>query len=238
MGTEIKSNFDDIRRQAKQTRRRSRWNMLWSVPFFLVCKLFSFVVRYPYVFLVAAIIVVAAFFVHRVGTTSDVKITHTEHIGKTVNHVTQIKAIGQWEALNISCEEMVDSVEEHILGDKHLIKIFHGRIILGIDLKDAPPKWLVVNGDTAFICLPKVKVLNPDFIDEARTRTFYEKGTWNEEANEALYQKARKAMLRRNLTAAQKTLAAENIRRQFESMFVSFGYKEVVFLPEPYKKNP
>lgn len=238
MATEIKSNFDEIKRQAKQSRRRSRWNMLWSVPFYLLCKLFSFVVHYPYVFLVALIIGVAAFFVHRVNTTSDIKLTHTEHIEKTVNHVTQIKAIGQWEALNISCEELVDTVEEHIFGDKYLVKIFHGRIVLGIDLKDARSNWFVAKGDTAFICLPKVKVLNPDFIDEARTRTFYEKGTWGEGANEILYQKARAAMLRRNLTAAQTTLAAENIRRQFESMFVSFGYKEVVFLSEPHKKNP
>ncbi len=238
MATEIKSNFDEIKRQAKQSRRRSRWNMLWSVPFYLLCKLFSFVVHYPYVFLVALIIGVAAFFAHRVNTTSDIKLTHTEHIEKTVNHVTQIKAIGQWEALNISCEELVDTVEEHIFGDKHLVKIFHGRIVLGIDLKDARSNWFVARGDTAFICLPKVKVLNPDFIDEARTRTFYEKGTWGEGANEVLYQKARAAMLRRNLTAAQTTLAAENIRRQFESMFVSFGYKEVVFLSEPHKKNP
>lgn len=96
----------------------------------------------------------------------------------------------------------------------------------------------MVKGDTAFLSLPKVKILNPDFIDEARTRTFYEKGVWNEEANEALYQKARKAMLRRNLTAAQTALAAENIRRQFESMFVSFGYKEVVFCPNPIKRIP
>ena len=50
--------------------------------------------------------------------------------------------------------------------------------------------------------------------------------------NEVLYEKARKAMLRRNLTSIQINVATDNIHRQFESMFLSFGYKTIIFLPE------
>lgn len=237
MGTDIKSNFDDIKRQAERNKRRSRLDLLWSMPAYLAGKLLAFIVRYPYVFLVAAIAVAATVLVRNAKSTAGIHLSHTEHIGKTLNHVTQIKAIGQWEALDISCEEMVDTAEKHLLGDKSLVKIYSGNIRLGIDLKEAGKGWFASVEDTAYLCLPKVRLLNADFIDEARTRTFYEKGTWSESASQALYDKARKAMLRRNITGAQMQLAAENIRRQFESMFLSFGYRQVVFLPKPYERK-
>ena len=232
MEPEIKSNFDDIKRQGERSRRRSRLGLLLSVPVFLIGKLAAFVVKYPYVFLVAAIAVAAVFFANRLRSTSEIKVEHTEAIGMTTNHITQIKAIGQWEALHISCEEMVDTTEKHFFGDKNLIKIYRGTLIVGIDLSGAKKNWFTAKGDTAFLRLPKVRLLNPGFINEAKTRTFYEKGSWNESASEALYEKARKAMLRRNLTSTQMNIATDNIHRQFESMFLSFGYKTVIFLPE------
>ena len=232
MEPEIKSNFDDIKRQGERGNRRSRLGMLLGVPVFLIGKLLTFVVKYPYVFLVAIIAVAAVWFANRFRSTSEIKVGHTEAIGRTTNHITQIKAIGQWEALHISCEEMVDTTEKHFFGDKNLIKIYRGTLIVGVDLSDAKKNWFTAKGDTAFLRLPKVRLLSPDFIDEAKTRTFYEKGSWNESASEALYEKARKAMLRRNLTSTQMNIAAGNIHRQFEAMFLSFGYKTVVFLPE------
>lgn len=232
MEPEIKSNFDDIKKQGERAKRRNRWSMLISMPVFLFGKFMAFVVRYPYLLLIAAIAVAVVFFANRFRSTSEVKIEHTGSIGRTVNHITQVKAIGQWEALHISCEEMVDTTEEHFFGDKNLIKIYRGTMIIGIDLADAAKDWFTARGDTALLRLPKVRLLNPRFIDEAGTRTFYEKGTWNERVNEVLYEKARKAMLRRNLTSIQINFATDNIHRQFESMFLSFGYKTIIFLPE------
>ncbi len=232
MEPEIKSNFDDIKRHGERSRRRSRWGLWLSVPVLIIGKLAAFVVKYPYVFLVAVIAAAVVFFANRLSSTSEIKVAHTETIGRTTNHITQIKAIGQWEALHISCEEMVDTTEKHFFGDKNLIKIFRGTLIVGIDLADAKKNWFTAKGDTAVLRLPKARLLNTNFIDEAKTRTFYEKGSWNERASEALYEKARKAMLNRNLTSAQMNVAADNIHRQFEAMFLSFGYKAVVFLPE------
>ncbi len=232
MEPEIKSNFNDIKRQGERYRRYNRMRNLLGVPVFIVGKLLAFVARYPYVFLVAVIAAAVVLFAYRLRSTSEINVKHTEAIGRTINHVTQIKAIGQWEALHIMCEEMVDTTEKHFFGDKNLIRIYRGTLIVGIDLADAKKGWFSAKGDTAFLRLPKVKLLSPEFIDEAKTKTFYEKGSWNERTNEALYEKARKAMLRRNLTSAQMNIAADNIRRQFEAMFLSFGYKTVIFLPE------
>ena len=232
MEPDIKSNYDEIKRQCQRNKRRSRWELLLSVPVFLIGKLVGFVVKYPYVFLVGLIAVVVVFFAHRFSSTSEIKVEHTEQIGRTPNHITQIKAIGQWEALHISCEEMVDTTEEHFFGDKNLIKIYRGTLIIGLDFADAKKDWFTARGDTAFLRLPKVRLLNTRFIDEARTRTFYEKGNWDERVNEVLYEKARKAMLARNFTSTQINVATDNIHRQFESMFLSFGYKTIFFLPE------
>ena len=77
MEPEIKSNFDDIKRQGERAKRRNRWSMLISMPVFLFGKFMAFVVRYPYLLLIAAIAVAVVFFANRFRSTSEVKIEHT-----------------------------------------------------------------------------------------------------------------------------------------------------------------
>lgn len=205
--------------------------MSWKTPFVLLWRIMKFVARYPYVFLVVLIAVAAIVLTKKISHTSDVHIEHTAQIGSTLTRITRIKAIGQWEALHLSCEEMADTLEEHLLGNKNLVKIYRGTMIIGVDLDEAGHNWFTTRGDTAVLRLPRAKLLNPEFIDEARTRTFYEKGHWNADVNIALYHKARRGMLRRNLTPQTLATATRNIEAQFESMFLAFGYKAVEFVP-------
>lgn len=193
-------------------------------------KVLKFVAKYPYVLLAVAVVAAVALFYHCLSTTSEVSVGHTEGIGRTATQITDIKLIGQWEALNISCEEMVDTFEEHFFGDKELVKIYTGKMRLGVDFGNEAADRLSVQGDTVVVRLPKVRLLNPDFIDEAHTRTFYERGQWGAAANRALYEKARRAMLKRNLTASQLNIAADNVRRRLREVFLAFGYNDVEFV--------
>jgi hypothetical protein len=75
--------------------------------------------------------------------------------------------------------------------------------------------------------LPRIDLLDYDFIDEARTKAFYESGNWTAADREALYQKARRQMLAHGLTPANKRAAEQNGDTQIRRLLKSMGYNQV-----------
>jgi hypothetical protein len=69
--------------------------------------------------------------------------------------------------------------------------------------------------------------LDDDFIDEARTKSFHESGRWKGEDREALYQQARRQMLKNCLTKENLRKAEENGEAQVRRMMQSLGYQHV-----------
>ena len=159
---------------------------------------------------------------------SHVEIGSDDTIGDTPTQIQSIKAIGEWEFLSISNEELVDTVRKGLLKDDQLVRIYYGTLRLGINMHQARPHWLTVQGDTVTAILPKVGLLDKDFIDEARTKSFYESGRWTPQDREVLYCKAYRQMLRRCLTKANLQTAQDNAEAQFGKMLRSLGYKEAV----------
>lgn len=159
---------------------------------------------------------------------SHVEIGSDDTIGDTPTQIQSIKAIGEWEFLSISNEELVDTVRKGLLKDDQLVRIYYGTLRLGINMHQARPHWLTVQGDTVTAILPKVGLLDKDFIDEARTKSFYESGRWTPQDREVLYRKAYRQMLRRCLTKANLQTAQDNAEAQFGKMLRSLGYKEAV----------
>ena len=91
----------------------------------------------------------------------------------TPNQIQQIEAIGEWEFLAIDDEELVDTVKYGFFGDDKLVRIYFGTLRLGVNLREARPRWLSMQGDTLCAALPPVKLLDNNFIDEARTKSFF-----------------------------------------------------------------
>ena len=118
---------------------------------------------------------------------------------------------------------MVDTIERHWYGDKELVRIYPGILRIGIDLKKVSRNWFVVKGDTAFICLPQPTLLDTNFIDEARARTFYEKGKWDAKTQEALYRKAHRRLMMRALTQQRLEQARRQARAQFSNIAYGLG---------------
>jgi hypothetical protein len=85
-----------------------------------------------------------------------------------------------------------------------------------------------VQGDTLQVTLPKVGLLDKDFIDEAKTKPFYESGKWSPQAHQALYQKAQAQMLTHCLTPENLTSAQSNAETQVSNLFKSLGYRNVI----------
>ena len=151
-----------------------------------------------------------------------------DKIDSTPTQIESIRSIGEWEFLSISNEELVDTVRKGLLSDDHLVRIYYGTLRLGVNMKQAGPQWINVSGDTLTATLPKVGLLDKNFIDEARTKSFYESGTWKAKDREALYMKAYRQMLRRCLTPANIKTAQDNAEAQFKKMFLAMGYSHVI----------
>jgi hypothetical protein len=151
-----------------------------------------------------------------------------DRIGDTPTQIESMRAIGEWEFLSVSNEELVDTVRKGLFSDDHLVRIYYGTLRLGINMHQARPQWLTVSGDTATAVLPKVGLLDKNFIDEARTKSFYESGSWQESDREALYKKAYRMMLQRCMTPTNLKAAEENAEAQFRKMLLALGYKNVI----------
>ena len=123
---------------------------------------------------------------------------------------------------------MAELYKKNALSVSQLSAIYSGTLRLGVDMSKAPEQWFTAKGDTAVLNLPAVGLLDNHFIDEARTRTFYESGTWTAAERESLYQKAKNQMMKRCLTKANLLAARRNSTAHFNQMFFNFGFKFVI----------
>ena len=148
-------------------------------------------------------------------------------IDVTPQQIESIRAIGQWEFLSISTEELVDTVRKGLFRDDELVRIYYGTLRLGVNMHQVKRGWLQVAGDSVTVTLPQVGLLDKDFIDEARTKPFYEVGSWKPADRETLYKKAYRQMMSHCLTKENLQAAKANGEAQFRSMMRSMGYKHV-----------
>ena len=174
-----------------------------------------------------AIVLLLSIGLHFVNRNFSLSISENKKIELTPTQIRAIESIGEWEFLTITDEELVDTLRHGFFGDSELVRIYYGTLRLGFDLKDAAPGWLKVDHDTVKATLPPIRLLDKDFIDEAKTRPFHESGTWDERARGRLYAKAYRAMLKRCMTPANIRSAEENAGRQFDRLLTAMGFSFV-----------
>lgn len=184
---------------------------------------------------ICTVVVVALFIFFTIKKTS-VYINNNENTGFTVTQIQQIKTLGEWEFLSINTEEMVDSTRHGFFGDAELVRIYYGTLHLGINFKDAKPGWTKQEGDSLTATLPAIKLLDNNFIDEAKTVSFFEKGSWNAKARQEMYQKAYKRIYNRCMTKENITSAKENAEMQMKNFFRAMGIQKINIQIEEAKK--
>lgn len=175
---------------------------------------------------VALVIIASAYLVHQCSSGSMTTYVN-DSINITPTQIVAMRDIGEWEFLSIDDEEMVDTTRKKLFGSDYLIRIYKGTLRIGIDLSEARNDWVTVSGDTLRALLPRVKLLDEDFIDEARTQSFFESGTWDGKTRNDLYQRAKAKMKKRCLTKENMKSAENNASRQFFQMFKSMGFNTV-----------
>lgn len=153
------------------------------------------------------------------------KVDNDGKIDITPVQITSIKSIGQWEFLAISDEELVDTIRHGFFGDDELSRIYYGTLRLGIDLNDTKEGWIKMDGDTVSVLLPPIKLLDSNFLDEGRTRAFYEEGKWSEADKAKLTAKAARIMKARCITPSNIRSAEQNASAQFDNLLRSMGFE-------------
>lgn len=154
------------------------------------------------------------------GTNQEIDITPTQ--------IQSIKDIGEWEFLSVSAEELVDTIRKGIFTNDELVRIYYGTLRLGINMHEVEPGWIEARSDSVFLTLPPIGLLDKDFIDEARTKSFYESGTWKPKDREAMYNRAYQRMLRHCLTPENLRAAETNADAQIRNMMRAMGYNKVM----------
>ena len=159
---------------------------------------------------------------------STLSFSSNEEIDFTPTIVERIRSIGQWEFLSISDEELIDTVRTGFFTDDELVRIYYGTLSIGIDLRDCSKDWISTEGDTIFVTLPEVKLLDQNFIDEASSRSFFETGSWSNKDRKAMYERARQRMLSRCLTEENLNTARLNAREQIGRMLRPIAEPKVI----------
>lgn len=136
--------------------------------------------------------------------------------------------MGQMEFLGVADEVMIDTVKSSLFSKSMLSKIYRGNLRFGIDLGKAKTGWIRNGGkDSLIVLLPKIELLDKNFIDEAATTTFFEKGDWTAADREALYQRAKATMIKRNCTPQNMEQARKNAKIAMLQILNAMGFERV-----------
>lgn len=176
---------------------------------------------------IACCVIILAVVVVRCSNTTALHLGGKGKMTMTATQIDSLRSIGQWEFLSIADEEVVDTIRHGFFGDDRLARIYYGTLRLGIDLSKAPDGWISNDKDTVVVTLPKVQLLDDNFVDEARTRSFIETGKWTEADRAALTRKAAVVMRRRCMTEANIKRANNNAKVQMATLVKSMGFQHV-----------
>lgn len=178
--------------------------------------------------LVIVALLIAGFFWLRGATRNNyINFGTSEAIDLTPTQIQSMKAIGEWEFLSVSTEELVDTVRKGIFSDDELVRIYYGTLRLGVNMQKVGDDWIQTSGDSITLTLPKIELLDKEFIDEARTKSFYERGSWKPADRDALYQKAYRQMLSHSMTKENLQAAEANASQQMHDIMRALGYQHV-----------
>lgn len=185
--------------------------------------------KLTFVVLIVGIVVYLISSIKTVVTTTNTTVpdvVKNEKIDVTPTMIRSIEQIGEWSFLEINDEELVDTVRRGIFSNDELVRIYYGTLRLGINLEDAKEGWLSMSGDTLVAKLPPVRLLDNDFIDETRTRSFIASGKWSSVDRKEMYDRAVQKMRQRCLTKKNYAAAQLNAKEQFGQMLRSMGFEK------------
>lgn len=201
--------------KSKENKKKGSWFSLIKLKIYIIVA-------------VAAAVIISLAYLVRACSDDTVSIVVEKEIDITPTQVLSMKEIREWEFLAIEDEEMVDTVRKGFFSDDHLMRIYYGTLRLGFDLRKSGDNWIEKKADTLHVTLPPITLLDNDFIDEARTVSFFESGKWSDKDRADMYKRAYLKMKNRCLTTENIKSAEANASRQFYQMFRAMGYENII----------
>ena len=151
----------------------------------------------------------------------------TSEVIMTPSQIEDIRRIGQWEFMSINDEELVDTIDKGFFSDDHLVRIYYGTLRLGLDLSDFDASRISRHEDSLVVRLPQITLLDEHFIDEARTQSFHESGSWSNRDRQALYERAKLKMKARCITPATCEATRQLAESQIRRLLMAMGFEKV-----------
>ena len=158
----------------------------------------------------------------------NVEYSNGNKIEMTATQIESIRDIGQWEFMAVDVEEMVDTTRRRLFGEDHLVRIYYGTLRLGIDLRAVDKRCIASIGDTLVLTVPDVGLLDHDFIDETRTRSFFESGSWTGKDRDDMYRRAQQRMMKRGVTPENLDATRRMAESQLLQMLRLMGFSNAV----------
>lgn len=189
-------------------------------------KVFTYI-KIGIALVVIGLVIVGFFWLKGLTKGDHITLGADNRIELTPTQIQSMKAIGEWEFLSVSAEELVDTVRKGLFKDDELVRIYYGTLRLGLNMHRLQQGWIKAEGDSVEMTLPKIGLLDKDFIDEARTKPFFESGKWKPEDRDALYRKAYRQMMSHCLTPENLQAAEHNAEEQLRNMMRSMGVANV-----------
>lgn len=183
--------------------------------------------KFTFILIIIIAAIISSAYLVRSCRGNEVSVYVNDDIDITPAQVTAMIEIGEWEFLSIEDEELIDTVRKGWFSDDELIRIYYGTLRLGFDMRKTGDNWITVNEDTINVTLPRITLLDEDFIDEAKTKSFYESGSWSDKDRGDMYERARKQMRARCVTKENIATAERNAESQFRKMMEALGFETV-----------
>ena len=190
-----------------------------------------------YIYLVAIVaflsIAAATYFALRHVTRHDeVAIVQEEQVDETPALVDSIRAIGEWQLTYLDIETQIDTVRSRWLGLVHdkVVRRYYGHVSLGIDMQKLSADWYYRHGDSISLTLPKVRILDQNFIDESRTKLVEaddDEFEQDPQTKQDMLDRAHRIMLQRASTHEVLSKAERQATNRLTRRFQNIGYKHV-----------
>lgn len=156
-------------------------------------------------------------------------------IDETPNVVTEIRSIKKfttacfYEDVTVSEEKASDSFLKNLLSQRDRICLIgRGTIRAGYDFENLADDAVRISGDTLFVRLPPVQVLDT-ICNPQDCEVFIDDGNWPHDRVQAVHSDLQNALVddARKCNIIEK--ASKSGRAQLEKLFRSFGFATVVF---------
>ena len=96
---------------------------------------------------VLVLVVVGFFWLRNLTKNDHLDFGPDDEIDITPTQIQSIKAIGEWEFLSVSAEELVDTTRRRLLMKDELARVYYGTLRLGVNMNQTRPKWIEAKGD-------------------------------------------------------------------------------------------